>query len=67
LVFFFSVSKARASSEAVVGVGPRITFEFMKKESFLIESDRVLAMDPNLEVKRRGFNDQSPWFKRAWF
>ena len=54
-VFFFSVSKARASSEAVVGIGPWIAFEFLKKKSFLIERDWMFAMDPDLEVTRGCF------------
>jgi hypothetical protein len=40
LIFFFPVSNARTSSEAVVGIGPRIAFEFMKKESFLTTTER---------------------------
>lgn len=65
LIFFLSVSKTRASSEAVVGVGPRVAFEFLKKESFLIESDGVLTMDPDLEVMGRCFNDHTSRFKGA--
>ena len=37
LVFFFSVSKARASSEPLIWVSPWITFEFLEKQAFLIE------------------------------
>ena len=50
LIFFFSVTKTRTSSEAVVWIGAGIAFEFLKKESFLIEGKGLIGMDPDLEV-----------------
>ena len=65
LVFFFSVSKARASAEAVVGIGPGIAFEFTKQKAFLVQIKGVFGMDPDLEVMGRGFDDHASGFERA--
>lgn len=50
LIFFFSVTKTRTSSKAVVGICAGIAFEFLKKESFLIERKGLIGMEPDLEV-----------------
>ena len=52
----FTVPEARTSSEAVVGVGARITVEHFEEKAFLWEGEWFTGMDPYLEVTGRGFN-----------
>lgn len=65
LVFFFSVSKARASAEAVVGIGAGVTVEFFEEKAFLLDRKGLVAMDPDLKVVRRCFDDHASWFEGA--
>ena len=62
-VFFLSVSKSRASTEAVIGVGTWIAVKFSKNEAFLVQAKRMADVDPDLEVMRGGFHDHAPGFK----
>lgn len=42
LVFFFSVSKAWTSSEAVAGVSSWVAFELSENKTFLLDREKVL-------------------------
>ena len=64
-VFFLSISKSRASTEAVIGVCTWIAVKFSKKEAFLIHAKRMGEVNPDLEVMRGGFHDHASGFKGA--
>lgn len=63
LVFFFSVSEPRASAEAIVGIGSRIATKFSKKESFLLQTEGIPKVYPDLEVMGRGFDNHASGFE----
>jgi len=64
-VFFLPISKSRASTEAIIGVGTWIAAKFSKKEAFLVQTKRMGKVDPDMEVMRGGFHDHASGFKGA--